>query len=129
MGISRWRVNLLRAAFGFMFVGLVMMVWRGIIAPHEGIGHAETAMRALLGGVSILALIGIFRPLEMLPLMLFEFVWKAIWIVAFGLPLWRAGTLTGDFAETMFNCLFGIVFTLVLTPWDLVFKKYITGTS
>lgn len=129
MGISRWRVNLLRAAFGFMFLGLVMMVWRGIIAPHEGIGHAETAMRALLGGVSVLALIGIFRPLEMLPLMLFEFVWKAIWIVAFGLPLWRAGTLTGDFAETMFNCLIGIVFTLVLTPWDLVFRKFISGTS
>jgi hypothetical protein len=84
----------------------------------------NTAVRSLLGAVSLLALVGIRYPLKMLPVLFFEIVWKAIWILSFGLPLWRRGLLTGDFAETMFNCLTTVII-LPFIPWDYVYRNYI----
>ena len=89
------------------------MIWPGILSHGDDVPHMNTAVRSLLGGVSLLALIGIRYPLKMLPILFFEIVWKVIWILSFGLPLWRKGILTGDFAETMFNCLT----TVIIVPF------------
>jgi hypothetical protein len=60
----------------------------------------------------------------MLPILIFELVWKTIWIIAFGLPRWRQGLLPGDFADTMVDCL-SLVILIPLIPWDYIWKTYI----
>ena len=82
-------------------------------------------VRSLLGAVSILAALGIRYPLQLLPLLFFELVWKSIWILAFGLPLWSTGQLDPGIQETMNDCLFGIVLVLLVLPWRYVFAKYV----
>ena len=122
--ISTLRLYLLRAAYLLVAVGLALMIWPSILSHGSDVPHMNTAVRSLLGAVGLLAFVGIRYPLKMLPILIFEFVWKTIWIISFGLPLWRQGLLTGDFAETMFNCLTMVIF-IPLIPWDYIWKTYI----
>ncbi|HEY8561518.1 MAG TPA: hypothetical protein VIL74_14170 [Pyrinomonadaceae bacterium] len=122
--IPTWRLYLLRAGYLFIAVGLALMIWGGIIFPGENVPHMNTVVRSMLGAVSLLALLGIFYPLQMLPVMLFEFLWKLIWLVAFGLPFWSSGHSDAGMSGTLGDNLVGIVIVLVVTPWEYLFKHY-----
>ena len=51
----------------------------------------------------LLAFFGLRYPLQMLPLLLFEFAWKLLWTIAYGLPQWSAGQFPPTFAEDAFK--------------------------
>ncbi len=84
--VSTFRLYLLRAMYGFMFVGLAITRWPGILNPPPGISNAGTVVGSFLGALSLLAVLGIRYPLKMLPLLLFELLWKVMWVVGWGLP-------------------------------------------
>jgi hypothetical protein len=125
--ISIIRLYVLRVAYLLLGVGLALQIWplilRSAAVPPE---HMQGAVRAMLTAVSLLALLGVRYPLRMLPLLLFEFTWKAVWVLAIGLPLWRAGRLdpatTGD---TWTVCLGSLVFFAVVIPWGYVIRHYV----
>src|ERR671932_1771929 len=100
--VSTFRLNLLRAMYAFMFVGLALTRWPGILNPPAGISNASTVVGSVLGAISLLALLGIRYPLKMLPLLFFELLWKVLWVVGWGLPLWWTQQLGPDAAETLF---------------------------
>ena len=127
--VSTFRLYLLRAGYLLIAVGLVSMIWPGIVNHSDDVPHMNTAVRSLLGGVSVLALLGIRYPLAMLPILFFELIWKMIWVFAFGLPLWLKQRLTGDFSGTMFDCIFGIALVLIIVPWQYVFRHYIKAAG
>jgi hypothetical protein len=126
--ISLLRLYLLRGAYLIIFLGLALMIWPGILSHDENVPNLNTAVRSLLGAVCLLAGLGIRYPLKMLPILLFELIWKSIWILSFGLPLWLKGRLSGDFSETMFNCL-ATAILIPLIPWSYVFRNYVTATG
>lgn len=126
--ISTFRLYLLRACYALIALGLAVMIWPGIISHSTDVPNMNTAVRSLLGAVSLLSFLGLRYPLRMLPILLFELTWKAIWILSFGLPLWREGLLTGDFAETMFNCVTTVII-IPFIPWDYVYRHYIKATT
>jgi hypothetical protein len=123
--ISMFRLYLLRACYLLIAVGLGFMIWPGIINHPDSLPHMNGVARSLLGGVSLLALLGIRHPLQMLPLLFFELVWKLIWVIAFGLPLWLAGNLDADHASSMGDCIFGIVVVMIVMPWGFVVDNYL----
>ena len=86
-------------------------------------------MRALLGAIGLLAFLGIRYPTKMLPLLVFELAWKVIWVLAFGLPAWRAGQLDAYGSETLVNCQMGVVLVPLVMPWGYVFKRYVLAPS
>ena len=57
-------------------------------------------------------------------LYLFELVWKSVWILAFGLPLWTGRRLDPDSQETLKACLMGVVLLPLVMPWRHVLAKY-----
>ncbi len=51
--------------------------------------HAPTdrgVITSLLAAMCLLALVGVRYPRQMLPMLLFEFAWKTIWLLVYGLP-------------------------------------------
>ena len=127
--VSTFRLYLLRAMYVFMVVGLAIFKMAPAILHPENLSPQDSVVVSLLGGFALLAVVGIRYPLKMLPLLFFEFVWKVIWVVAFGLPLLLSGGLESNVSfggtETLINCLLGIVLVPIVTPWGYVFKEYL----
>jgi hypothetical protein len=124
-GVSTFRLYVLRATYLLLVVGLGIQIWPGILDPPRDLEHMRSVVRSLLGAVALLAVLGLRYPLRMLPLLLFELVWKSIWVLAFGLPLWSAGALAGGTRETWNDCLVSIVLFLLVIPWGYVLAQYV----
>jgi hypothetical protein len=74
--VSTFRLNLLRAMYIFMAVGLAVTRWPEILNPPADAAHMDTVVANMLGAFSLLALLGIRYPIRMLPLLFFELLWK-----------------------------------------------------
>ena len=123
--VSTLRLYILRALYLLIGVGLCIMIWPGILAPSDNVSHMGGVVRALLGAVALLSLVGVRYPLTMLPVLIFELVWKCIWVTAFGLPLWLNQKLDANTGETMNDCLVGIVLVVIALPWGYVYRHYL----
>jgi hypothetical protein len=124
--VSLVRLYVLRATYLLLIVGL-----GGMIVPQI-VSHPITdrgVIAALLGGIWALAFIGLRYPLLMLPLLMFEFAWKLIWVAAYGLPLWSAGQLTPVTSEDLFNTMLGVVLMPLVIPWGHVWRHYIKAPT
>ena len=80
---------------------------------------------SVLGAISLLALLGIRYPLKMLPLLFFEFLWKFIWVLGWGLPPFLTQQLSPEAQETLISCLVGVVLVPLVMPWAYVFKQFV----
>ena len=124
--VSLLRLYALRAAYLLIVVGLGAQVWPGIFHHDKPWELMQGVVTCVLAGVSVLALIGLRYPLRMLPLLLFEIVWKSLWLAIVAVPLWRGGTMDEGTAATAVACLVAAVFPLVI-PWRYVLANYVTG--
>jgi hypothetical protein len=127
--ISTFRLYLLRAMYVFMAVGLAIFKLGPAILHPGNLSPQDSVIVSVLGAFALLAVVGLRYPLKMLPLLFFEFVWKAIWVVAFGLPLLLSAQLDPNASfggtETLTNCLLGVVLVPLVTPWGYVLKQYL----
>jgi hypothetical protein len=123
--VSTLRLYVLRGMYLLIVVGLGITIWPGIISPPENLSHMASVVRSVLGAVSLLALLGLRYPLEMIPLLLFELVWKTIWVLVFGLPLWLNQQLDAGTSETLMACLMGVVLVPLALPWGYVVRHYL----
>jgi hypothetical protein len=93
------------------------------------IHHGPTERGMILGikgGLWIMGMIGVRHPLRMLPIFIFEFVWKTIWLLAFGLPKWISGIGSPRLSQDMMGI--GIVplsLALLLMPWGHIWRRYV----
>lgn len=120
-----FRLYVLRAAYLLIAVGLAFMVWPKLLnhTNEWAVKHGDTV--SLLAGVQLLSILGIRYPLQMLPVLMFEFVWKAVWLLTIALPLWRAGQIDSGTAESIEACVFGVVVCLVAIPWPYAYRRYV----
>jgi hypothetical protein len=126
--ISLLRRNLLRLGYLILVVGLGTTVWPGILHPTKIWPLMSGVVFCMLGALSLLSVAGLFHPLKMLPLLLFEIAWKAIWLTRVAVPLWSAGRLDADTVETASECLLIIPF-LFLIPWRYAWATFIQGPA
>ena len=85
--VSTFRLYLLRATYLLIFVGLGSDVWPGMIHHAKAWDLMHGVASSLLAAMSVLVVLGIRCPLQLLPLLLFELLWKSIWLIATALPL------------------------------------------
>ncbi len=123
--VSTFRLYLLRAMYVFMVVGLSIFKLAPAILHPENLSPQDSVVISVLGGFALLAVLGIRYPLKMLPLLFFEFVWKAIWLLVFGLPLLLSGRLGPETTETLTGVLMGVVLVPLVTPWGYVLERYV----
>ena len=120
--VSLLRLYVLRATYLLLVVGLGATIVP-VILNHELM--ARGAIPSLLGGVWLLAFVGLRYPLQMLPLLMFEFAWKTIWLVAFGLPQWFSGQLPPTFVDDFQAIVAGVILMPIVIPWGYVYRRYI----
>lgn len=123
--VSTVRLYVMRATYLLIAVGLGVQIWPGLISAPIDLEHMRGVVRSLLGAVGLLAVIGVRYPLQMLPLLLFELVWKSIWIVAIGIPLWRADAFNAGTLDTWNTCLVSVVLFVIVIPWGYVLANYV----
>ena len=109
------------------FAGLVFVIGKWQLmsilqGPFEwtswrGVGHS------LLFTLALLAIGGMFRPIAFLPIMLFEIVWKVVWLAAVALPLWMAGEPIPGVVSVK-GSLIGVGLIIICVPWKSVWWRY-----
>ena len=126
--VSTFRLYALRATYLLIALAMGLQIWPLILRHPVDVEHMKGVVRAMLGALTLLcALLGLRYPLKMLPLLFFELAWKAIWVLSFGLPLWQAGRLDADTAETLRACLLGVVLVPLVMPWRYAWDHYMAA--
>jgi hypothetical protein len=120
--VSLVRLHVLRATYLLLVVGLGATIVP-VLLRHEPM--ARGVIPSLLGAVWLLAFVGLRYPLQMLPLLMFEFVWKTIWLIAFALPQWSSGQLPPTFAEDFKAIAAGVILMPIVIPWGYVYRHYV----
>ena len=124
--VPLWRLYLMRAiALVFVVSGFSNYLPKLIDPDPTGRGMTIS----MLGGLWVLAFLALRYPLLMVPIYLFEFVWKSIWLLAFGLPQWTAGRVDPQLSKDLWEIgLFPFVFALII-PWGYVWRHYVRAPS
>ena len=119
--VSLVRLYVLRAMFLLFAVAGFFVHPPWLIDPDP---TARGMLDSMLAGLWVSSFFGLRYPLQMLPVFLFEFVWKTVWLVAFGLPQWLAGTGSPRLQEDIVLIGAGpVVFGLII-PWGYVWRHY-----
>lgn len=126
--VSPIRLWVMRAMYLIIAVGLAVTIWPTIVSHDPELPRMTGVVYALLGALGLLSLLGVRYPLQMLPILLFELLWKAIWLAAFALPRWLDGSLDEGMRSTVFDTSLGLVLLFVI-PWRHVFLKYVKQPS
>lgn len=119
------RLYLLRAMYLFVAAGLIASIWPGIFANSGNSADSHTVVSAFLAALTLLALLGIRYPLKMLPILIFEVLWKAFWLLVFALPMHLSAGLDEYAKGIAFACAMGVVLTPLVIPWGYVVENYI----
>jgi len=122
--VSLFRLYTLRASYLILAAGLGVYIWPVVIHHTSDFAAAHGVQFSLLAGLGATAVLGFRYPVQMLPLLLFELVWKAIYLIAFALPLWSAHQISAAVAEDIQAVLMVVIF-IPLIPWRYVFAHYV----
>jgi len=121
--LSLFRLYTLRVAYLIMAGGLGVFIWPSVIRHSNSFATAHGAEVAMLAGLGAVAALGLRYPTQMLPVLVFEVVWKAIYLIAFAYPVWSAHQVTAAMAEDI-KAVSMVVILLPLIPWRYVFINY-----
>ncbi|AFV00982.2 hypothetical protein M5M_19285 [Simiduia agarivorans SA1 = DSM 21679] len=128
-GIRPINIYAMRVIYCLMVFVLGAEVWGYIFSYTGRWGENDAVAWSVWAAFSVLALVGIFRTVEMIPVLLLEIVYKVLWLILVVYPLWRSNELVGSgVEETAFA--FGLVILPILAmPWGYVFNRYVMGRS
>lgn len=71
-------------------------------------------------------ILGVRYPLKLLPLLLLQFFYKLVWLVAVAYPLWSSSQLGGSSASQLATIFVtGAVVDLVVIPWPYALRSYV----
>ena len=110
---ARRRHMLLRATYLALVVGLAAFYAPALIAESA---MARGVIPALLGGVWLVALVGLRYPLQMLPLLVVELSWKTIWLLVFGFAHGAPGPIPPTFTDDPRSIAFSVVPIPIVAP-------------
>jgi hypothetical protein len=121
--ISLFRLYLLRAVYLLIAVGQGSV--QGPLFFHHGHWTLMSGVaHSFLLALAILSLVGIRYPLRMLPLLVYELLWKVTWLLGIALPLWLAGQFDADTHDAFFE-IAPIVVLIPILPWRYLFANFV----
>jgi hypothetical protein len=118
--VSIVRLYVLRAMFALIGVAQGYLQFP-LFFHHPHWTLAGGVVHSMLATLSALSLVGIFYPLRMLPVLVYELLWKSIWLLGIALPLWLSNQFDPDTRETFYECV-GVVILIPIIPWRYFFR-------
>jgi hypothetical protein len=125
--LSLIRLHLMRGGYLLMGVGLALVKWP-LLPDANSLPLYEGVTLCLLTAMSLLAFLGLRYPVKLLPLLLFESVWKILWLALVALPKAATGELDAATSDTVFSCSL-VVLILAVIPWRYVWRKYVLASG
>lgn len=119
-----WRLHLLRLGYLILGGGLVVYKWPLLFHHDQPWPMMTSVVTCMLVAMSVLALLGLRYPVQMLPILLFEVIWKLIWLAAVALPLWLNHQMDPDTWASTTEILW-VVVILAVVPWRYVYSNYL----
>jgi hypothetical protein len=120
--VSLVRLYLLRANYLIWVVGGLFLALPPLLDPAPA---ARGMVDSMFGGLWVMGVLGLRYPLQMLPIFLFEFIWKTIWLLAFGLPQWFGGGGSPRLTEDLIAIGNGPILFGLIIPWGYVWRHYV----
>ncbi len=121
-----WRLNLMRVGYAVMGVGLAAVKWPLVIGYDRSMPLYEGIVAVLLTAMSLLAFLGLRYPVRLLPILLFESLWKLIWLTVVALPAVVAGDVDAAMHQVIVNCSI-VVIVFAVVPWRYVWQRYVVA--
>lgn len=128
-GMYPINIYLLRLVFLLTFVIVGADSWMYIINYEGSWDNLRAVAFCVWAAYSTLSFLGLFHPLKMLPLVLFQIFYKSLWLVVVALPLWSANQLAGSPAEEMTYIFIWVLLPIVAIPWKYVVITYVLPTK
>ncbi|MEL7317296.1 MAG: hypothetical protein AAFN04_01505 [Pseudomonadota bacterium] len=123
-----WRVVALRVVYLLIILGLSSFVWQQLLFEAAELATMTGVAKAMMAALVILCLFGLRYPLDMLPVLIFELLWKMIWMLLIALPAWLGDRWTDSLQTLFFECV-GVVILLVLIPWRYAWARWVARSS
>jgi len=124
--VSLVRLSTLRLSYFILAAGLGTYIWPSVVHHSPEFALTQGIRFSLLAGLGLSAVLGFRYPLKMLPLLIFELTWKAIYLLAFALPLWRSHQIDANTAADIRGVVMVVIF-LPLIPWGYVWREYVVA--
>ena len=121
--LSPARLYAMRFGYLFMAVGLAVVKWP-LLSTASTLPLYEGVTLSMLTALSLLALLGLFHPVRLLPVLLFESSWKLLWLGLVALPQAISGTPDAATVEVVVNCSL-VVVILAVVPWSSVWHQFV----
>lgn len=121
--VPLWRLYVLRACYAILAVGLGSIQVPAFL-HHAHWTQASAAAHSFLLALALLSIVGIRYPLRMLPLLVYELLWKMIWLCGIALPLWVANQVDADTRKSFFE-IAPVIILFPLLPWGYIFSNYL----
>jgi hypothetical protein len=128
-GVRPIHVYILRTLYVLMFVGVGIPVWTDLVNHAGPTDHVRAVAFCVWAAYPTLGLLGLRRPLQMLPLVLFMLFYKTVWLLSYAFPLWASGQLASSPAAEMAGVFRGVLFIYPLLPWGYIWRTYVAGPS
>lgn len=125
--LTNRQLLLLRAGYLFMALGLALVKWP-LLGEASSLPLYEGVTLAMLTAMSLLALLGLRHPVRMLPVRLFEVLWKVLWLALVALPLALGEGLDAATTSVLINCSL-VVVIIAVVPWRHVWQRYDLGAA
>jgi hypothetical protein len=122
--VSLSRLYVLRALYLLVVIGLGINIWPTIIRHATPWGFFHGVELCMMASFSLLCAVGIRYPLQMLPVLMWELIWKTIWLAIVALPLWLSGHLGEEMLQNVFAISL-VVLVYLAMPWPYVYSHYV----
>lgn len=128
-GIRPINIFLMRGIYILMFFVLGKDAWSYILEHSNSWNENEAVAWSVWAAFSTLALLGIFRTVLMIPILLLEIFYKILWLVLVAYPLIEKSQFKGSGVEETTIAFMLVVLPIIAVPWGYVFNKYIMGEN
>jgi len=125
-------IYLLRVLYLLMCLVVGKEAWGFLFSTSTSFSNAtnsaspvEAVAWSVWAAFSLFALWGVFAPLKVLPIILFEIVYKCIWLIFIAYPLTRSGEQLSTETQELIQAFLWVLLPIIAVPWKYVYRSLI----